>query len=360
MEPRVFSKPRNFAEYILSQCILAIKNGQDFSTQSFQPIVSRMINSIQLRETIAREQGVQIPAILYLAVTGICNLTCSYCYNIGYPKRHMKFSLARQILAQAYDLGISLVVVTGGEPLLFNEFFSIAKEMPDMAFLIFSNGVHVPTFLEKESSSPNFFWAISLDGPAECNDIRRGSGTYDAAITAMDALRSRCLPFGFSATVSVENLIPATSFAFFNDMVARGCRIAFLLEQTPISSCQASMDFTLATRIALLRESVSIPIVGFPTDEITYGGCQAARGLVQISPEGYVEPCPAVHIAVDSLEYLSLRQALSNPFLKVFDRVKHCFMSREGSCLYHIESQRELFQEGVAHYNTISTVRNCP
>jgi MoaA/NifB/PqqE/SkfB family radical SAM enzyme len=64
-----------------------------------------------------------------------------------------------------------------------------------------------------------------------------------------------------------------------------------------------------------------IPLIGFPADEESYGGCQAGgRGLLHISPRGDVEPCPAVHIAADSLADVSLETALASPFFAVFRR----------------------------------------
>ncbi len=56
-------------------------------------------------------------------------------------------------------------------------------------------------------------------------------------------------------------------------------------------------------------------MLGGGTFEISVdGGCQAGgNGISHVSPDGYLEPCPAARLAADSLAEVSLAEALSNP-----------------------------------------------
>ena len=57
----------------------------------------------------------------------------------------MQLPLARRILSEAHDLGVGLVVVSGGEPPLHPGFFQLPREMLDIPFIVFTNGAYVRT-----------------------------------------------------------------------------------------------------------------------------------------------------------------------------------------------------------------------
>ncbi|MDO8942595.1 MAG: radical SAM protein, partial [Desulfobacterales bacterium] len=260
----------------------------------------RVMMASQVREDIWRERQVKVPTIAFMAVTGECNLRCPHCYTQDYKRRRMTEELARRIVLEAYELGVSLIVVTGGEPLMHPEFFDIPREVPDMPFMVFSNGLKVPEFLKRRTDVSNLMWAISVDGPREYNDARRGTGSFDGAMSAMEALAARGLPFGFSSVLGADNVDAATDPEFVAALARKGCRAGIFLEQIPHPVCTPSLGSQIGQRLEQLRETAPIPLIGFPADEFRYGGCQGAgQGMIHISPEGMLEPCPAARISAD-------------------------------------------------------------
>jgi len=216
-------------------------------------------------------------------------------------------------------------------------------------------GTYLPAFLEEEAVTPNMLWLVSLDGPREVNDARRGPGMFDNALKAMDALRERGIPFGFSITLSHDNVVPATEPDFIASLVAHGCRNGFLLEQIPHSDADSPLSIQIAERLALCRRELSLPIVGFPGDEVRYGGCQAGgEGIAHVSPDGYLEPCPAARLAVNSLADVSLEAALSSPFFKEFREMKERIGQEGEACSYNGRS--EAFQRYLSPLGARSTV----
>jgi MoaA/NifB/PqqE/SkfB family radical SAM enzyme len=338
--------PLTFDDYLLRQAARGFAAGPPLRpdvAEALPRLLARMTAATATRKQEREANGLQVPAVLFLAVTGVCNLECPHCYTQGYDPQPMDVSLARSILEQSCDLGVSLILVTGGEPLTHREFMALPPTMPDTAFLVFSNGTLVPQFLHDGSASPNMLWAISADGPREHNDARRGAGTYDAALAAMDALRSEGRPFGFSSSLSADNVSAALSVDFVEQMADRGCRAGFFIEQIPGPACDPPLGEQIEEGLQACRPKVSIPLLGFPADEVRYGGCQAGgHGIIQISPDGAVEPCPAAHLAVDSLADVSLREALANPFLQRFRDLKDQLSTGRESCTY--DAHREEIQ----------------
>jgi MoaA/NifB/PqqE/SkfB family radical SAM enzyme len=348
-----------FDDYMLQQASRAFRSGPLLNPSvslALPRLLTRMKKSRKIRAELREQRDLLVPAVLFMAVTGECNLRCAHCYTSGYRREHMPTPLARRILSEAYDLGVSLIIVTGGEPLLHSEFLSLPPRMPDVPFLIFTNGLLVPDFLASGRQSPNMLWAVSVDGPQPYCDARRSHGTYDAVCRAMSALRARGLPFGFSATVSTDNLDATLSPDFVEEMAAKGCRSGFFLEQIPGPLCDPPMGEQIAEKLAMCRDLSPIPLLGFPADEIRYGGCQAGgNGIAHISPQGFVEPCPAAHIAVDCVSETPLVEAFANPFFKKFRELKEEFTTGMESCTY--AEHGEAIREGLASSGMAATTR---
>ncbi len=347
----VLSKLFTFDDYLLEQASRGFRSGPKLNgavTLALPRLLMRIRASRAIRRELREKRDLHVPAVLFIAITGSCNLRCPHCYTSGYKKAHMPMPLAERILSEAYELGVSMIVVTGGEPLLHRDFFSLPPKMADVPFLIFTNGLRTPDFLASGAASPNMLWAVSVDGPRAENDARRGEGTFDAACEAIAALRSRGLPFGFSATISTDNIAGAMTPEFIAMMAKKGCRSGFFIEQIPGPLCEPSMGEQISERLAPCRDGSPIPILGFPADEIRYGGCQAGgSGIAHISPEGFLEPCPAAHIAADSLCDVPLATAFANPFFKEFRKLKEKFSTDVESCTYdeHGEEIRSALED---------------
>jgi len=350
-------EPTTFSEYVTRQLGRGLLTMPPLPARVLRQVprwLSRLGRCERVRaEAIGR--GLHVPSVLFMAITGRCNYSCPHCYTQLCAKEDMPPALARSILAQAEELGVGLVVVSGGEPLLHRDFFQIPREMPDVPFICFTNGTLLKGFLEDGLESPNMLWLVSVDGPRELNDARRGPGTFDVATAAIALLRERGLPCGFSATLSGDNVAAATSVEFVQDMFARGCRSAFFLEQIPSPPVEPPLSDQIEAALRRCQAVFDQPIIGFPADEVRFGGCQAGgNGIAHVSPDGYLEPCPAARLAADSLKEVSLAQALSSPFFREFRSLKDRHAHQSESCSY--SGHEETFEEALARCGAHATV----
>lgn len=134
------------------------------------------------------------PICLVLELSNICNLKCKICTRPpdGAPIGHMDILLAKELLKQAYDCGISSIGFhTIGEPLLYPHLKEVLAFAKNLGF-----SIQVTTnanLLTKENSDMLLNIGIerirvSLDGTGEVyNSIRRG-GDFNHTIKNIEYL----------------------------------------------------------------------------------------------------------------------------------------------------------------------------
>src|SRR3989344_2998742 len=68
------------------------------------------------------KKGIKLTSLDYMLTRG-CNFECTWCFAASGPlqKEYLPFALLESITKKAYDLGVSLFVLTGGEPLVYKD-----------------------------------------------------------------------------------------------------------------------------------------------------------------------------------------------------------------------------------------------
>ncbi|MHB8104582.1 MAG: radical SAM protein, partial [Dehalococcoidales bacterium] len=130
------------------------------------------------------KEGVRVPPIMIFSVTDRCNLHCKGCYHKALHHTtgpEMTEEKIKSVLTEARDLGISFVVLAGGEPLVRREIIRVTAAFPEIIFLVFTNGMLLNDDLLAElKGQRNFVPVISLEGWEEDTDYRRGKGVYES------------------------------------------------------------------------------------------------------------------------------------------------------------------------------------
>ncbi|MHB9033814.1 MAG: radical SAM/SPASM domain-containing protein [Anaerolineae bacterium] len=275
----------------------------------------------------AQPDGVQLPAFMIMSITKQCNLHCKGCYSRDLQHRsepELDDAKLRSVIAEARSLGISIILLSGGEPLTRPGILDITADFPEIIFPLFTNGMLIDQAMaEKLRRQPHVVPVISLEGHREQTDERRGEGAFKAAKTAMELLRKAGVYFGTAITVTNSNMKTVTKAAFIRDLQRCGSRVYFFVDYVPTEPGTEELALppekrkVLAMRIEALKVWVSGLFVAFPGDEERYGGCLAAgRGFVHVSPEGWLEPCPFSPYADTSLTTHSLKEALQSKLLR--------------------------------------------
>ncbi len=273
--------------------------------------------------------GEHVPSFLIASITSKCNLHCAGCYSRcshatvdSEPVSQLSSGEWLRIFDEADALGISFILLAGGEPMLRRDIIEAAGKKRDIIFPIFTNGTFMDErYFELLEKCRNLIPIMSIEGGRKVTDERRGRGIYDRLIQNMDELNRRSLIFGASVTVTTENIREVTSNRFINTLHERGCKVVIFVEFVPVTDDASHLApgdgerELLNKEIARLRaEQPGMVYISFPGDEKSSGGCVAAgRGFFHINSHGGAEPCPFSPYSDISLKTASLREALHSP-----------------------------------------------
>lgn len=287
-------------------------------------IVNSLILRYRKKRELEKKYNCNVPWTLLLDPTSACNLHCTGCWAAEYgDKLSMSYDQLDDIIRQAKELGMHMFIFTGGEPLMRKkDMIRLCEKHHDAVFSAFTNGTLIDeNFANEMLRVKNFIPAISVEGFEEETDLRRGKGTYQSVIKAMDLLKSKRLPFGFSTCYHRKNAEVIGSEAYIDEMIARGCKFAWLFTYIPVGKDAAEELIATAEQreylyhqIRKFRKSKPLFTMDFWNDGEYVKGCIAGgRCYLHINAAGDIEPCAFIHYANSNIKEQSLLDALQSP-----------------------------------------------
>lgn len=151
---------------------------------------------------------------LWLYTNYDCNLSCSYCVAesfVGAERNGLTLPQVCRAIDEAVGLGMTELFLTGGEPFILPEIFSmLAYGLARMQVTILSNGIllkgkHLQQ-LEALPQRERLTVQISLDGSnVAIHDLYRGVGSWQKAIDAIKRLKAAGFHVRLGTTATPEN-----------------------------------------------------------------------------------------------------------------------------------------------------------
>ncbi|MCR5292463.1 MAG: radical SAM protein [Eubacterium sp.] len=313
------------------------------------------------RRAKLEKEGEHVPPFLITSITSSCNLHCEGCYSRcnnsttdNAPVNQLSDEEWGRVFDEAEELGVSFILVAGGEPMLRRGVIEAASKKKNILFPVFTNG----TFMTKSyfnlfDMNRNIVPIMSIEGDKEITDARRGEGIYDRLISNMDELQRRGIIFGASVTVTTDNYKEVTSNEFISKLSARGCKAVIYVEYVPVTDESAGLAPTdgerqyMNSEISRLRnERTEMVFISFPGDEKSSGGCIAAgRGFFHINSHGDAEPCPFSPYSDTNVRDTSLREAMKSKFFRMMVEEGLLGDDHNGGCV--LFEKRDQVQECI-------------
>lgn len=310
------------------------------------------------KRRIAEDNGEHIPPFLIASITSKCNLHCAGCYSRcnhattdAEPVKQLTSEEWLRIFDESDDLGISFILLAGGEPMLRRDIIEAAGKKQNILFPIFTNG----TFIDEKyytlfNKCRNLIPIMSIEGDRELTDSRRGSGIYDQLLSNMEEFRKRGLIFGASVTVTTKNCREVTSPEFLGGLSDRGCKAVIFVEYVPVTEesrefapTDSEREYLMGEIRRLREEHPEMVYIAFPGDEKGSGGCVAAgRGFFHINSHGGAEPCPFSPYSDVNVRNTSLREAIHSPLFTALRSGDLLLDDHDGGCVLY--EKRELVE----------------
>jgi len=278
------------------------------------------------------KEGLHVPGFLIASITSRCNLHCAGCYsrcsnatNDAPAEEQLSAEEWLRVFQEAETLGVSFILLAGGEPMIRRDILEAAGEMRNIIFPVFTNGTFFDDrYFRLLDKSRNLIPVLSIEGGRETTDARRGAGVYDRVRANMLTLGEKGLIFGVSITLTTDNMREVSSRAFLDDLIAHGCRLVIYVEYVPVTEDARNLApgdaerAYMADAMEKLRETYrEAVLLSFPGDELAMGGCMAAgREFFHINSHGGAEPCPFSPYSDVNVRNGTFRDAIASPLFR--------------------------------------------
>jgi radical SAM protein with 4Fe4S-binding SPASM domain len=149
--------------------------------------------------------------MLFWESTTRCNLACTHCRRLSTNPTADELTTdeVKAVFTSTARLGPPVVVFSGGEPLLRNDWPELATFAHEqkLPIAMATNGTLIDAKLAKQIAEANFRRvSVSLDGAnAETHDALRGEGNFQRSLAGVKHLRAERVRVQFNVTVTRAN-----------------------------------------------------------------------------------------------------------------------------------------------------------
>lgn len=300
-------------------------------------------------------------------ITRSCNLNCVHCRAAAergpYPGE-LSTERCRELLNEIREVGTPIVILTGGEPLLRNDVFELARYGTGLGLrmVMATNGTLLtPPVIGEIKDSGIKRVSISLDGPTarEHDAFRMVEGAFDAAIAGIRSLKEHGVEFQINTTITRHNAHLAEEILQLAVDLGAAAHHLFLLVPTGRAREMVDQEIEAAEYEKLLRwfygkrDKVSLHLKatcaphyyrilrqeahakGEKVTYETYGldavtrGCLGGTAFCFIGYDGTVQPCGYLELKCGDVATENFTEVWENA--EIFNKLRD-FSSYKGKC----------------------------
>ncbi len=150
----------------------------------------------------------RIPFYATYNVTFRCNSRCIYCDYWKSDPPELSTADALMVIDRIAESGVSMLAISGGEPLLRNDIAQLIKRAKDYGVLTTLNtsGLIIKEKLAQELAKYVDALTISIDGPPQIHDMQRGiKGAFERSLIALKMYKSAGIRVGINMVLTDLN-----------------------------------------------------------------------------------------------------------------------------------------------------------
>ena len=320
-----------------------------------------------IRNKSVQEQHKHQLRLVAWEVTRNCNLNCVHCRaaaSRGPYEGELDTAKCFQILDQIEEVGKPIVILTGGEPLLRQDVFELARygTQKGLRMVMATNGILITNEVtEKMKSSGIQRVSVSLDGAdAEQHDrFRKVEGAFDGALRGIEILKHEGIEFQINTTITRHNVAQAEKMLRLAVRLGAAAHHIFLLVPTGRAKDMTDQEIDAQEYEKLLhwfydmRSEVPIHLKatcaphyyrvlrqeahkkGETVNYATYGldavtrGCLGGTSFCFISHVGVIQPCGYLELDCGDLKNATFRDVWEDS--AIFRKLRD-FSAYKGKC----------------------------
>lgn len=288
-----------------------------------KPLVYEKV--IRFNDKLARGEGIPIIQFQY---DYTCNFRCEHCSIEKFQmsrkqetqsgRRHFTIDDVKELSRQAHEMGLTTIVITGGEPLIFKDFDDLVRAIDPAKFWIVAdtNGWFLD---EKRARHLKEIGVdkiqLSLDGcDAQTHDsFRRRSGSWERCLKAVEACRKVSLHVILS-TVVWRGRVRSQEFTDYLEMAKQLGVGTYVSYAKPVGAYEGRYDQMLNEDEEDYLRELEKKYDVFTHMTPSYGmdiGCIAVKRILPITRYGDVLPCPYIPVSLGNFFEEQLRDIVA-------------------------------------------------
>lgn len=300
-------------------------------------------------------------------VTRSCNLNCVHCRAASekgpYPGE-LDTDKSMEILDQIALVGKPIIILSGGEPLLREDIFDLARHGTQLGLrmVMATNGTLItPEIAEKIKSSGIQRVSVSLDGAnaKEHDRFRKVAGAFQSALEGLDLFKKAGLEYQINTTVTRQNIHQVHSILDMAIELGAVAHHIFLLVPTGRARDMVNQEidaheyeqllhwfYDMRNKVPLQIKATCAPHYyrilrqqahtrGEKVEFGTYGldavtrGCLGGTAFCFISHDGIVQPCGYLELNCGDVKKSSFGSIWRNS--EIFGHLRN-FSEYKGKC----------------------------
>jgi MoaA/NifB/PqqE/SkfB family radical SAM enzyme len=296
-------------------------------------IMENMLQASSATEGVNFAVAGRTPHVMTMAVTYNCQCDCLHCSAVGYQEKTrlersaLSYEELRSVTEQTIDLGTTCLVLTGGEPLLYERIYDLIASVDKSRCVctIFSNGEFLLEHTVRKLKDAGIFGVfVSVDhsDPVQHNANRCRPGLAKKAFRGLKLCQEIGILTGLSTYATKEKIQSGE----LDDMMdlARDLDVleVFLFDVIPTGRLSDQLECLLsdedAARIVEFRakytEKPEYPRIIHQTmfSSIAYPcvaeGCPAGMVQVHLRANGDVSPCDFTPYSFGNIRQKTLKE----------------------------------------------------
>jgi len=286
------------------------------------PAFDRMIEHFS---SFGQREGKRHLFSVTLAVTNRCHYNCWHCSNAGRCQEDLALFRLQEVVQQLQDLGVVMVTLSGGEPLLRMDLEQIVASFDDRTCLCLNTTGAGLTQDRAEAlrAAGLFALGVSLDSvqAVEHDRMRGKKGAFKTALKALDLADAAGL-YAYVISMATQAFLRPENFADFMQFISHTpAREVHVLEPCATGRLANSPEACLGPSereqiLAYQREIAADPskpvLSSFASLESgTAFGCGAGLTHLYIDGSGEVSPCNLLPLSFGNVRDSSLTDILA-------------------------------------------------